>query len=318
MSALGDALKAIKTVSSSFPPLQAALGLAIYVDDSIDESYTNQFKSNAKEIEAIALYGLRLSEVLERHNSVHRVNTDKFLQVIVDIQAYCKKVAKRNGVVQYMKRTPTAGKLRGYRDRLWEEFAIFSIEADVDVQEFQKAAEEARKEDERIAQAAVQKLSQEIKEGKGVPILAQQLGVKAPNNEILKELQAIHMDPLQPPRSADDEVVLRESIHLSAVLFPPQYKWFKHTFAVSRGEAKTILAPVINDLVGELRDSDLISAATQAEIGYESNAVVKAGKLLQILDGRGRDIKLIRTVQRWLMQEDDTKNSLTPELLATA
>ncbi|KAJ7748656.1 hypothetical protein B0H16DRAFT_868490 [Mycena metata] len=300
MSAAGDVIKAANAVAGAFPPLQAALSLVGYVDDSIA-----LYKSNRNEIKAIAVYSLRLSELLERHNSVHPTNTEKFLSVILDIRAYCEKVAKRNKVVQYLKRTPTAGKLHGYRDQLWEEFAVFSIESDVDVQQFQKDAEEARKADEAITQAAVEELAKEIKStAAGITRLADDLKVKSAGNEVVNELEAIRTDSLEANMSPDEKVVLEESIRLSKVLFPERYKWFPDTFKISRSDARTLLIPGLRSLVGDLTDNHLISRSTQASIIYAPNPADGVDNLLAIVDGRGRDVKLIRTIQRWLLRDD--------------
>ncbi|KAJ7234009.1 hypothetical protein B0H12DRAFT_164287 [Mycena haematopus] len=157
MSATGDVIRAAQAASGAFPPLQAALSLVSYIDESIA-----LFKSNKNEIQAIGAYSQQLSEQLKRHKPAESRGTENFCHVINDIHAYVKQSAKRHPLVQYFNRQTIADRLQGYRSQLREQFELFSVASDVDVLEAQRAAEEARKADMEATQQEFRKVSMQI------------------------------------------------------------------------------------------------------------------------------------------------------------
>ncbi|KAJ7455539.1 hypothetical protein FB451DRAFT_1564949 [Mycena latifolia] len=296
MSATGDVItRTAHAGVVSSPPLQAALGLRAYIDESIA-----LFGSNGKEIKAIGEYSRRLSEVL-LENSISPESTTKFTQVIENVHTYVQKVSTKTKTKQYLTRRHIAEKLQEFRTDLWGEFSKLYVVSDIEVQKFQEDAELAQKEDADETQKAFPKLSSEIKSGPVVSNPADSLGLSgsAPNKkEVVRELQTIPGDGLEDKAEA---AVLPESIRLTTTLLPSDYKWFRETFNAqefSRSQVKNGLAEGISDVITDLQDNGLLTEKTITELNYEKSPVEQINIMFRVLDGRPRDAVLIRTFQR--------------------
>ncbi|KAJ7455540.1 hypothetical protein FB451DRAFT_643290 [Mycena latifolia] len=204
--------------------------------------------------------------------------------------------------MQYFTRRHIADKLQGFHKNLWDEFLLFSVGSDIEVQTFQKAAELARKEDADETQKAFQKLSSEIKNaGPGVRNLADGLCLSksvAHKKEVLRELQTIPGDGLE---DEAEVAVLQESIHLTTVLLSSNYRWFRETFNTedfTQSQVKNGLAEGVSDVIPDLQDSGLLAESTITELSYAKSPVEQINILFRVLNSRSRDAILIRTFQR--------------------
>ncbi|KAJ7455537.1 hypothetical protein FB451DRAFT_1278078, partial [Mycena latifolia] len=203
--------------------------------------------------------------------------------------------------IQYFTRRHIAEKLQGFRTNLWDEFFVFSVASDIEVQTFQKAAELARKEDADETQKAFQRLSSEIKSaGAGVRNLADGLGFSrsaAHEKEVLRELQTVPGDGLE---DEAEVAVLQESIRLTTVLLSSNYRWFRETFKAqefSQSQVKNGLTEGVTDVIPDLQDSGLLAESTITELNYARSPVEQINILFRVLNSRPRDAVLVRTFQ---------------------
>ncbi|KAJ7468806.1 hypothetical protein FB451DRAFT_1257358 [Mycena latifolia] len=298
MSGIRDSNRPIHhaTQVAPFPPLQAALGLVAYINESIA-----LFKSNGKAIKDIGGFSRRLSQVL-LDRSINPTSTTKFTQVIENIHTYVQEVSTMTTIIQYFMHKHNTDKLQGFHKNLWDEFSALRVESDIKVQTFQKAAELARKEDADETQKAFQKLSSDIKsDGAGVRNLADGLGLSrsaAYIQEVLRELQTIPGDDLE---DEAEVTVLKEGIRLTTALLSSNYKWFRETFNAqefSLSQVKNGLAEGISGVIPDLQYSGLLAAKTIRELSSTVSPLEQINILFRMLDGRPRDAILIRTFQR--------------------
>ncbi|KAJ7122134.1 hypothetical protein C8R44DRAFT_735851 [Mycena epipterygia] len=309
-------LGATNAVSGSFPPLQAATSLVLYIQQSIE-----LFKSNKNEIVAIGTYSERLSTQLARHEaSVDPGKTSEFVNVIKKIHAYVQTISKKNGIVQYLRRRTIAEQLQGYRNSLGEEFAVFSITSDVDIQQFQREAESARKADEHASQEVMKDLSIAIEQNSaGLCRLAGGLGssTNQSRNTVFQELTAID-NANEETRNPEEKTVLQEGLRLTREV-PRKYKWYSDTFRTGNeyreAEVKSNLAYDIDDVISDLREGDLLSATTNAALDHEKNTLEKVNILFRILNARARDAVLIRSFQWAISRSPNAKEMLREGLI---
>ncbi|KAF8166112.1 hypothetical protein K438DRAFT_1984459 [Mycena galopus ATCC 62051] len=193
MSAAGDVIRTANAGSGVFPPLQAAFSLVSYIDQSIA-----LFKSNKNEIKAIGLYSQQLSQQLKRHRPANSKGTEDFGKVISDIHEYVRQLTKKNPLVQYFQRQPITNRLQDYRNQLREQFDLFSITSDIDIQEAHRAAEEARQADRatmQVMQEEIRKFSSQITTSPiGVSQFAAKYGLSKTQpsaGDVCKELEEI-------------------------------------------------------------------------------------------------------------------------------
>ncbi|KAJ7349961.1 hypothetical protein DFH08DRAFT_126275 [Mycena albidolilacea] len=317
MSAAGDVLRAVQAASSPFPPLEAALGLVSYIDQSI-----TQFKSNKNEIKAIGGYSKELSQQLKRHKPAHPTAgaTQDFCKVIGNIHAYVKEVSKMHALLQYFQRRPITDRLQDYRNQLREQFEIFSIASDIDIQEAQRAAEDARQADTEAMQQQLCKISVQITTSNtGVSQFAKDYGLSKIHPSVGHVLHELEKVP-QEERTAEETTVLKESLELSKILVKSDYRWFSETFNATENsefDIKDILAIGIVDCVRKLIDARLLSSRTKAEINHERNDMEKVTILFRSLNARSRDAPFIRSFQRAIYNDPEMRAVLNESLKLT-
>ncbi|KAJ7156803.1 hypothetical protein C8R46DRAFT_1115196 [Mycena filopes] len=318
-----EGVYAANAASPVFPPLQAALGLVTYIDQSID-----QFKANKEEIEEIGAYSKRLSEQLDR--SLDANTTAAYVRVILDLHVYLSDVSSMNFVVQLAKRSRISRKLQEYRTKLDAEFQVFSIGSSFDVQQFQKEAELARQKDDREARELLQTIAKSIVEKpSGVSELGERMRLSADHGAVetlQKELESLTVDPPtgsgEPGLTREERSVVQESLALTNITRDANYRWFPSTFKTSqytRSQIAQALMPSVIAIVAIMQESGLLAHGTNAQLAnlqfFPLNQILS---LFVVLDGRPRDAKLVRTFQRALLrggglQESDIVN---PALLA--
>ncbi|KAJ7760005.1 hypothetical protein B0H16DRAFT_1884846 [Mycena metata] len=299
MSTAGDAILAMNAASAAFPPLQAATGLVLYIDQSIA-----RFKSNRNEIKAVGGHSKLLSEQLARHRPTDPKGTEDFRKVINDILAYVKDVSKKNALVQYFQRSVISDRIQDYRARLQERFELFSITSDIDVQESHRTAAEARKADAEAIQAMQEEIRKVAEQLTTSPIGVSQFATKyglakiqRSSGDVYKELETTSQEGL----TQEETTVLQESRQLSKMLFKSDYRWFSDTFnskEFCESDVQGALAEVIFDIVRKLEEARLLASATRMQLQYEYNAPAKVAILFRSLNMRSRDAPFIRTFQR--------------------
>ncbi|KAJ7614254.1 hypothetical protein DFH06DRAFT_1241364 [Mycena polygramma] len=305
MSASGDVIRAANAAAGVFPPVQSALSLVAYIDESI-----GLLKSNTHEIKAIGEYAKRLSEELQRINPTQ---TTDFVSVIQSIHRYVADVSKKSGASQYFNRRAIADQLRTYRSNLWEEYAVFSISSDANVQEFQRDTESARQAQEAATQTAFQQLSSEIqKTSICVCRLADGLGAPehrsadpSMNTELPQSQASQTAETSQQGQNIVEQKGLCDRVGTNSGLFPANYRWFSATFNAqefTRAAVKNILAHGIADVVGDLIDKNLLGQNDLAKLNHETNPLKQVDILFRVLDARPRDVQLVRSVQRAIVR----------------
>ncbi|KAF7302290.1 hypothetical protein MIND_00796400 [Mycena indigotica] len=316
-ASLIEILHAANSAASAYPPLQAALGLVKYIETSID-----QFKSNRNEIKSIGEYAQRLSLQLER--SVDLTKTKDYVQVIEGIHAYLKGVAKQKKLLQYLHRNDIAERLQEYRTQLREEFVVFSITCDLDIQESQREAEAARQRDESEARVLLETISHNIATSPtGIRELNTEIGDlkdRSMGNLMLQELESLRTSPTPEDSSIESEsTIVGESITLTKLILSTNYRWFPETFNArhyARSQIQEALIDTIRDVAGDLRDSGLLAHRTKAELASARTGLEQVDIVFRVLDSRPRDAVLLRTFQKALFRAGGMTESdmLNPKL----
>nr|GAT61285.1 predicted protein [Mycena chlorophos] len=291
-----ELLHSASAASPVYPPLQAALGLVVYIEQSFD-----RFKSNKNEIKAIGAYAQRLSEQLQR--SVDGSKTTDYVDVIASLHKYLQHVAQQTKLLQYLHRNEIASRLQEFRGRLWEAFVVFSVSSDLDQQEAQREAELARQHDEAETRAVLQSISRSvIASGSGVRELTQEMGLPADRKSgetMLRELET------EAPHDDVEAILLKESITLTKLNLKSNYSWFRETFnadVYTKSQIQEALLDSIDDIIQDLRDSGLLAHRTKAELASARDPLPRLDILWKVLGARQRDAVLVRTFQRALFR----------------
>jgi len=294
--------------STAYPPLQAALALMGYIQDN-----ATLFKSNRAEIESIGQYSQQLSEQLER-SAVDEKKAAKYIGVITEIRIYAEEVSKKKQTLQYLDRRNIERKLQGYRSSLTREYSqLLDIAIPADSGDHGRKEEAQRAEHE--TQEMIKQLSTAVKSNsEGICRLAKELGLpgsEASRKAVLRELQDVekHTDPSTP---TDEVTVLKESIHLTNSLLNPSYNWFRATFdsTVTESEVKDALAESVQDVIRDLQGGGLLARSTKTQLNHAPDNLRRIDILFRVLDGRSRDAILIRSFQRAVYRNGETRSYL--------
>ncbi|KAF7367849.1 hypothetical protein MSAN_00849400 [Mycena sanguinolenta] len=311
MSAAGDALRAAQAASGAFPPLQAALSLASYIDESV-----SQFKSNKREIHEIGVYSRQLSEQLKRHKPTDPTRIENFCRVITDIHEYVKQSTKKHTLVQYLNRQAIADRLQSYRNQLREQFELFSVRVwfcltvnpfittyrlPPILMSWRPNAPRRRHGGltRRRRTKNFPKLPCRSRKAIGLPQFAAAYGLSKiqPSTRVMyKELQGIP----EVERTREETIVLQESLQLSEVLFKSDYRWFSSTFktGLTESDVKGILVELISDIVTDLNDAKLLAGTTRIQLLHQEDDLKRVTILFRALNMRSRDAVFIRSFQR--------------------
>ncbi|KAJ6505381.1 hypothetical protein C8R45DRAFT_1181689 [Mycena sanguinolenta] len=314
MSAAGDVIRVAQSASGAFPPLQAALSLVSYIDESIA-----LFKSNKNEIQAIGSYSQQLSEQLQRYKPADPRGVENFCRVITDIHGYVKQSTKKHTLVQFFNRQAVADQLQSYRNQLRQHFELFSVTSDIDVLEAQRAAEAARRADTAAVHQELCTVSRQITTAIGLSQFATAYGlskIQSSTRVMYKELQvkntylydefldefldAAAQGISEVERTREETIVLQESLQLSEVLFKSDYRWFSSTFKakLTESDVKGVLVELISDIVTDLNDAKLLAGTTRIQLLHQEDELKKVTMLFRALNMRSRDAVFIRSFQR--------------------
>ncbi|KAJ7055029.1 hypothetical protein C8F01DRAFT_468476 [Mycena amicta] len=325
-----DALRTVHSASTAYPPLQAALGLAVYIQESI-----KLFQSNTKQIQLIGEYSTRLSKQLER--AVDASKTTKFVQVVESIHEYLKAIVKKPPISRYLERRKIEAHLQSFRNSLWDEYLLFSITSTVDLQIVQqdahrtvenaREAEKAGKEDELEThwQELIKKLAVDVRRtSAGTKQLAAALTLPSREGqertrEILSDLQKLSHDS---SLSEAEAGILAEGIRLAQLCLDPNFKWYSNTFNDEHAlsEIKDALSLCVDDIARDLSESSLLPRMTTIDIRHARNDFEKVTHLFRALDSRSGDVVLIRAFQLALvgpLTEGRMDSFVKPGLLAS-
>lgn len=90
------------------------------------------------------------------------------------------------------------------------------------------------------------------------------------------------------------------------------YNWFRATFdsTLAESEVKDALVETVQDVIRDLQGSGLLARSTKTQLNHAPDNLRRVDILFRVLDGRSRDAILIRSFQRAVLRNEETRSIL--------